>query len=52
MYSLVDMAQTPRWRIAILLGFGVLISYFDRVNLSVAHGALQSMFGISDVMFG
>ncbi len=46
------MAQTTRWRIAILLGFGVLVSYFDRVNLSVAHGPIESMFGISDVTFG
>ncbi len=46
------MAQTTRWRIAILLGFGVLVSYFDRVNLSVAHGELGRMFAISDVTFG
>ena len=44
--------ETKRWSIAILLGFGVLVSYFDRVNLSVAHGALQSRFGTSDVTFG
>lgn len=31
---------------------GVLVNYFDRVNLSVAHGALQGAFGISDVVFG
>lgn len=41
-----------RWRIAALLGVGVLVNYFDRVNLSVAHGALFSSFGISDVTFG
>src|SRR5712671_190795 len=29
-----------RWRIAWLLGFGVLVNYFDRVNLSVSHAAL------------
>ncbi len=40
------------WRIAALLGFGVLISYFDRVNLSVAHHDLQVRFGISDVVYG
>ncbi len=44
--------ETKRWSIAILLGFGVLVSYFDRVNLSVAHGALQRQFGTSDVTFG
>ncbi len=48
------MAQAgrARWGIAVLLGAGVLVNYFDRVNLSIAHGALQSAFGISDVTFG
>ncbi len=41
-----------RWRIACLLGIGVLINYFDRVNLSVSHDALIAAFGISDVVFG
>ncbi len=41
-----------RWSIAVLLGVGVLINFFDRVNLSVAHTALQQRFGISDVVFG
>lgn len=41
-----------RWRIAWLLALGVLISYFDRVNLSASHGALIAAFGISDVAFG
>lgn len=41
-----------RWRIAFLLGLGVLVNYFDRVNLSVSQGALHSEFGISIVMFG
>ena len=41
-----------RWRIAILLGVGVLINYFDRVNLSVSHASLIAAFGISDVAFG
>lgn len=41
-----------RWRIACLLGFGVLVNYFDRVNLSVSHAALYSAFGISNVVFG
>jgi ACS family D-galactonate transporter-like MFS transporter len=41
-----------RWRIACLLGFGVLVNYFDRINLSVAHEALHSEFGISVEMFG
>ena len=37
-----------RWRIAWLLGLGVLVNYFDRVNLSVSHDALFAAFGISD----
>jgi MFS transporter, ACS family, D-galactonate transporter len=41
-----------RWRIAWLLGIGVLVNYFDRVNLSVSHDALVGAFGISDVIFG
>jgi sugar phosphate permease len=47
-------ARRPRyrWRIAWLLGFGVLVNYFDRVNLSVSHAALYTAFGISNITFG
>lgn len=31
---------------------GVLVNYFDRVNLSVAHAALITTFAISNVTFG
>jgi sugar phosphate permease len=41
-----------RWTIVLLLGVGVLVNYFDRVNLSVSRDALQASFGISAVMFG
>lgn len=41
-----------RWRIAILLGVGVLINYFDRVNVSVAQEALNREFGMSNQTFG
>jgi ACS family D-galactonate transporter-like MFS transporter len=41
-----------RWGIALLLGFGVLVNYFDRVNLSVSQQALTDAFGISAVTFG
>jgi ACS family D-galactonate transporter-like MFS transporter len=41
-----------RWGMALLLGFGVLVNYFDRVNLSVSQDALHNAFGISTVMFG
>src|SRR5947209_10642768 len=46
------MIPRRRWRIAVLLGIGVLINYFDRVNVSVAHDALHSEFGVSNVAFG
>lgn len=48
----VDTRSGRRWGIAFLLGVGVLVNYFDRVNLSVSHDALVGEFGISDVMFG
>ncbi len=41
-----------RWRIALLLGVGVLVNYLDRVNLSVSHASLYAAFSISDVTFG
>jgi ACS family D-galactonate transporter-like MFS transporter len=41
-----------RWGIACLLGFGILVNYFDRVNLSVSQDALHAAFGISTVTFG
>ena len=41
-----------RWGIALLLGFGVLVNYFDRVNLSVSQAALHEAFGISTITFG
>lgn len=45
-------APRRRWVIACLLGLGVLVNYFDRVNLSVSKDALHSSFGISTVTFG
>ena len=41
-----------RWMIAGLLGLGVLVNYFDRVNISVSQDALYHTFGVSVVMFG
>lgn len=46
------VARRRRWTIAWLLGLGVLINYFDRVNLSVSRDALMGQFGISDIVFG
>ncbi|MDR3378531.1 MAG: MFS transporter [Verrucomicrobiae bacterium] len=41
-----------RWRIAWLLGFGELVNFFDRVNLSVSHDSLVAAFGVSNIAFG
>lgn len=41
-----------RWRIAWLLGIGVLVNYFDRVNLSISQAALHRDFGIDAIVFG
>lgn len=41
-----------RWRIAWLLGLGVLISYMDRVNISVGQQSLHRAFGLTMVSFG
>jgi MFS family permease len=35
-----------RWGIALLLGFGILISSIDRIDLTVAGGALGHEFGL------
>ncbi len=48
----VRSAPHRRWGIACLLGFGVLVNHFDRVNLSVSQEALHDTFGISFVTFG
>jgi MFS transporter, ACS family, D-galactonate transporter len=40
-----------RWLIACVLGLGVLINYFDRVNISVSQDALHAAFGISAMQF-
>jgi MFS transporter, ACS family, D-galactonate transporter len=45
-------APHRRWRIAVLLGIGVLVNFFDRVNISVAYDALRSNWGITAVTFG
>src|SRR6187402_3526704 len=45
-------AEPYRWTIGLLLGVGVLVNYFDRVNLSVSHDALVGSFGITPQVFG
>src|SRR5215469_86159 len=41
-----------RWGIGVLLGGGVLINYFDRINLSVGAPQLQQEFGLTDGELG
>jgi sugar phosphate permease len=41
-----------RWRMAFLLAFGVIINFFDRINLSVSQDALHASFGLSLITFG
>ena len=41
-----------RWAIGVLLGVGILINYFDRVNVSVAAPQLQKEFGLSPAEVG
>jgi ACS family D-galactonate transporter-like MFS transporter len=50
----ITSSHTPRrrWRIAFLLAFGVLVNFFDRINLSVSRDALHASFGLSLVAFG
>jgi MFS transporter, ACS family, D-galactonate transporter len=41
-----------RWRTAFLLGFGVVIGFFDRINVAVSQDALHASFGTSLIAFG
>ena len=41
-----------RWGMGVLLGAGVLINYFDRINLSVGAPQLQQEFGLTDGELG
>ena len=41
-----------RWRIAWLLALGMMVSYLDRVNISVGQQALHRDFGLTTVAFG
>ena len=44
--------QRGRWPIAFLLAFGVVINFFDRINLAVSQDALHASFGLSLISFG
>src|ERR1700722_6387331 len=52
--QMVPTARIPRlrWGIGVLLGAGVLINYFDRINHSVAAPQLQQEFGLTDGELG
>jgi ACS family D-galactonate transporter-like MFS transporter len=52
--TLPNLSVVPRrrWRIAFLLSVGVLVNFFDRVNLSVSQDALHASFGLSMIAFG
>jgi len=41
-----------RWTIGVLLGAGVLVNYFDRINLSVAAPQLQHDLGLTPTQMG
>jgi len=45
-------SQRGRWPIAFLLAFGVIINFFDRINLSVSQEALHASFGLTLISFG
>lgn len=51
-----DALRTPagkrRWMIGVLLGVGVLVNYFDRVNLTVSAPMIQQEFGIGNAQMG
>lgn len=46
------VVRNRRWRTGILLGFGVLANYLDRINLSVAAPQLQQAFHLSPRQVG
>jgi MFS transporter, ACS family, D-galactonate transporter len=41
-----------RWRMAILMGIGILINYFDRTNMSVAAKPMMHEYNLSKAQFG
>lgn len=51
-YEAASSLPRRRWRIAWLLALGVMVNFFDRINLSVSRDALHASFGLSLVAFG
>ena len=45
-------SQPGRWPIAFLLAFGVIVNFFDRINLAVSQEALHASFGLTLISFG
>lgn len=41
-----------RWGIGALLGSGILVNYFDRINLSIAGPSLQHAFALTPAQLG
>lgn len=41
-----------RWNIALLMGFGILINYIDRLSISVTQTPLSQEFGLTATEFG
>lgn len=41
-----------RWSIALLMGFGILINYIDRLSISVTQTPLSHEFGLTSTEFG
>ena len=50
--TLAQSMPTRRWWIGILLGSGILVNYFDRINLSVAGPQLQQAFSLDASQLG
>jgi MFS transporter, ACS family, D-galactonate transporter len=50
--STTRSVPTRRWWIGLLLGSGVLVNYFDRINLSVAGPQLQQAFNLNAAQLG
>ncbi len=45
-------SQRGRWPIAFLLAFGVIVNFFDRINLAVSQEALNASFGLTLIGYG
>ncbi|WP_416435128.1 MFS transporter [Priestia megaterium] len=50
--KIIKPTSNYRWRIGIMLGIGVIISYLDRTNISVAGSHMAEEFEWSDTQLG